>query len=97
MARGCELTVGAVARHFARLEPGKRALYDATRALTYRELDDSADRLASALLHGGVRRGDVVSAYLPNCIDYVLVVLGVARAGAIFSPINPRVKRYEIA
>jgi acyl-CoA synthetase (AMP-forming)/AMP-acid ligase II len=97
MARGCELTVGAVARHFARLEPGKRALYDASRALTYRELDDSADRLASALLHGGVRRGDVVSAYLPNCIDYVLVVLGVARAGAIFSPINPRFKRYEIA
>jgi acyl-CoA synthetase (AMP-forming)/AMP-acid ligase II len=84
MARGCELTVGAVARHFARLEPGKRALYDASRALTYRELDDSADRLASALLHGGMRRGDVVCAYLPNCIDYVLVVLGVARAGAIF-------------
>jgi len=97
MARGGELTVGSVARHFTCLEPGKRALYDASRALTYRELDDAADRLASALLHDGVRRGDVVCAYLPNCIDYVLVVLGVARAGAIFSPINPRFKRYEIA
>jgi long-chain acyl-CoA synthetase len=96
MARGGELTVGAVARHFARLEPGKRALYDEQRALGYRDVDDAADRLASALLHDGVRRGDVVCAYLPNCIDYVLVVLGVARAGAIFSPINPRFKRFEL-
>ena len=96
MARGGELTVGAVARHFARLEPGKRALLDASRLLTYRELDLAADRLASALLHAGVRRGEVVCAYLPNCIDYVLVVLGVARAGAVFSPINPRYKRYEV-
>jgi long-chain acyl-CoA synthetase len=97
MARGSELTVGNVTRHFARVEPGKRALYDASRSLTYRELDGAADRLASALLHHGVRRDEVICAYLPNCIDYVLVVLGVARAGAIFSPINPRYKRYEIA
>jgi long-chain acyl-CoA synthetase len=96
MARGSELTVGAVPRHFARLEPAKRALYDGARSLTYGELDAAADRLAGGLLRDGIRRGDVVCAYLPNCIDYVIVVLGVARAGAIFSPINPRFKRFEV-
>lgn len=93
---GTELTVGAVPRHYARIEPGKRALYDAQRSVTYGELDGQVDRLASALLRSGVARGDVVCAYLPNSIDYVVVVLAVARAGAVFSPINPRFKALEV-
>lgn len=90
------LTVGTVTRHYARIEPGKRALYDGERSLSYAELDRQAGALAAALGRAGVRGGEVVCAYLPNCIDYVVVVLGVARAGAIFSPINPRYKGYEV-
>ena len=93
---GAELTVGRVTRHFARLEPGKVALYDGVRSLTYAELDSQADVLASALVGLGVKRGDVVSAYLPNCIDYVVVVLAVARSGGVFNPINPRYKAFEV-
>ena len=93
---GAELTVGGVTRHFARLEPRKRALYDGRRSLTYAELDAQADSLARSLVAAGVQRGEVVSAYLPNCIEYVVVVLAVARAGAIFSPINPRYKVFEV-
>jgi long-chain acyl-CoA synthetase len=93
---GSELTVGAVTRHFARIEPAKRALYDGRRSVTYAQLDRQADALATALLERGVRRGEVVCAFLPNCIDYVLVVLAVARSGAIFSPINPRYKAFEV-
>ena len=94
---GTELTVASVVRHFARLEPGKRALYDGERALTYAELDAQSESLARSLVAAGVERGQVVSAYLPNCIDYVVVVLAVARAGGIFSPINPRYKAFEVA
>ena len=93
---GAELTVGRVTRHFARLEPRKLALYDGVRSLTYAELDAQADVLASALIGLGVKRGDVVSAYLPNCIDYVVVVLAVARSGGVFNPINPRYKAFEV-
>lgn len=92
-----ELTVGRVGAHVARNQPGKLALFDGRRRITYGELDATVDRLASALAAVGVDKGDVVSAYLPNCIDYVLVVLAVARAGAVFSPINPRFKAYEIS
>ncbi len=91
-----ELTVGTVTRQFARLEPGKRALYDGVRSLTYGELDAQVQALALALVRAGVARGEVVCAYLPNCIDYVVVVLAVARSGAIFSPINPRYKAFEV-
>ncbi|HXN16481.1 MAG TPA: AMP-binding protein, partial [Usitatibacter sp.] len=91
-----ELTVGAVTRHFARIAPGKRALYDGERSLTYGQLDDQAHIVASAMVRAGVRHGDVVCAYLPNSIDYVVVVLAAARSGAIFSPINPRYKGFEV-
>ncbi|MGE5104920.1 MAG: class I adenylate-forming enzyme family protein [Betaproteobacteria bacterium] len=94
---GTELTVGAVTRHYARVAPAKCALYDGERSLAYGEVDAMVDALASALVRDGVARGDVVSAYLPNCIDYIVVVLAVARAGATFSPINPRYKAFEIA
>lgn len=93
---GTELTVAGVTRHFARLEPRKRALYDGHRSLTYGELEAQANALASALVRMGVERGDVVSAYLPNCIEYVVVVLAVARSGAVFSPVNPRYKAFEV-
>jgi acyl-CoA synthetase (AMP-forming)/AMP-acid ligase II len=92
-----ELTVGAVPHHYARIEPDKRALYDGDRSVTYGELDERVDRLASALRRGGLVHGDVVCAYLPNSIDYVIVVLAVARAGAVFSPINPRFRQLEVA
>jgi long-chain acyl-CoA synthetase len=91
------LTVGVVTRHFARIEPAKRALHDGLRSLTYGELEAQSTALAHALVGAGVQRGEVVCAYLPNCIDYVIVVLAVAKSGAIFSPINPRYKAYEVA
>lgn len=92
-----DLVVGNVPNYYAQLEPSKIALYDGKKSITYGELNNQVDILASALITLGVKPGDIVSAYLPNCIEYVLVVLSVARAGAIFSPINPRYKRVEIS
>ena len=92
-----ELVVGNVPNYYAQLEPNKIALYDGKKSLTYAELNNQVDILASALVALDVKSGDIVCAYLPNCIEYVLVVLSVARAGAIFSPINPRYKSVEIS
>jgi acyl-CoA synthetase (AMP-forming)/AMP-acid ligase II len=94
---GCrELAVGRVGEYYARVRPDKLAIEDGMTRLTYAELDTTVNRLASALVALGVRKGDVISAYLPNCLTYVLVVLAVARAGGVFSPINPRFKAREI-
>jgi len=94
---GNELTVGRVGLHVARTQPGKLAVYDGSRSLTYGELDRQVQALAGSLAAEGVAKGDIVCAYLPNCIDYIVLVLAVARAGAVFSPLNPRFKAYEIA
>lgn len=92
-----DLTVGWIGRHVARINGDKVALDDGTARLTYAELDRKVNALTTELLDLGVRKGDVVSAYLPNCIEYVVTVLAAARAGSIFSPLNPRFKSGELA
>lgn len=93
----CDLVVGRIGVHVARITPNRVALDDGTVRLTYGELNDRVNRLAAALVAHGVVKGTVVAAYLPSCIPYVLVVLATARAGGVFSPINPRFKAREIA
>ena len=91
------LTVAGVAREAAREHPGRCALDDGARQLSYGELDAEVERVAAGLCACGVARGDVVGAWLPNGIEYVIVVLATARAGAVFAPINPRLRATEVA
>lgn len=97
MSPASDLTVGTIGRHIARTRPHAVALDDGCRRLSYGELDQQANRLAAALAAKGLARGAVTCAYLPNCIDYVVVVLAVARTGGVFCPLNPRFKAFELA
>lgn len=45
----------------------------------------------------GVRKGDCVSVYLYNCREFVNVYLACAKIGAIFNPINFRLKAKELS
>lgn len=95
---GCleDLTVGRIGRHIARTKGDRIALDDGSETLTYAQLDARVDALAASFAELGVGKGDVVSAYLQNRIEYVLTVLAVARAGGIFSPLNPRFRSGEL-
>lgn len=90
-------TVGAVPRHHARVQPDRVALDDGQRRLTYAELEAQVDALARSLAATGLASGEIVGAFLPNCIEYVVVVLAAARAGAVFCPINARYQAREAA
>lgn len=50
--------------------PGKVAITDGARRLTYRELADAVDRVAARLRGLGVGDGDVVAIQLPNWIEF---------------------------
>jgi len=57
------------------------------RRVTYRELRETADRLANGLASLGVRAGDPVGIYLPMTPEAVASVMACAKAGAVFLPI----------
>ena len=56
--------------------------------LTFGELKDQADRLATALVRHGIVKGDRVGIMLPNCPQYLIAVFAVLRLGAIVVNIN---------
>ena len=77
----------------------REALVDvpSRRRWTYRELNDSVDRVASGLLRLGIAKGDRVGIWAPNCPEWVLVQYAAARIGAILVNINPAYRSYELA
>ncbi len=72
------------------------AYYDRDRPLTYRELDEQSRRLASGLSATGVREGDRVAVWLPNCHAWLLAFLACARLGATVFAVNTRFREREV-
>ncbi len=65
-------------------------------AITFRELDRLANRVAARLAQVGIGSGEVVAQLLPNSPAFVVNMLGVYRRGAVFCPLNPRLTPAEI-
>jgi long-chain acyl-CoA synthetase len=56
---------------------------------TYAQLDEQSNRLANALAAMGVKKGDRVALYLPNCPQYVIGYYAILKLGAVVAPNNP--------
>jgi long-chain acyl-CoA synthetase len=57
--------------------------------ITYRELLEQVDRLATALHKQGVQKQDRVALFLPNCPQSVIAYYAALRLGAIVVQVNP--------
>lgn len=57
--------------------------------LTYRQLDQAANRFANALIALGVKKGDRVAIHLPNTPQFPIAFYGAFKAGAIVIAFNP--------
>jgi tyrocidine synthetase-3 len=58
--------------------------------LTYRELDEEANRLAHYLrLEKGVEVGDRVAVLMERCLEMIVSLLGIMKAGAAYVPLDP--------
>jgi long-chain acyl-CoA synthetase len=80
-------TLSALVAAHAAARPARTALVHDGVQLSYRELDQLADRIAAALQRDGARRGDVVVISAPGSIDYLSVFIGALRAGAVVAPL----------
>ena len=63
---------------------------------TYRQTKERVNRLAEALRKLGIRKGDRIGILQVNCHQYVECLYASAQIGAIFVPVNFRLKSEEI-
>ncbi len=81
----------------ARELPDKTALVFVDSKISYRQLDDMANRFAHALIDMGVKPGDKVAMLMPNMPQLVAAVYGAWRAGAVVVMNNPLYTDVELA
>ncbi|MFJ8743802.1 amino acid adenylation domain-containing protein [Embleya sp. NPDC127516] len=74
----------------ARATPDAPAVIAGDTTVTYRELDERANRLAHALIDRGVRPENTVAVLLERSLDLVAVLLAIVKAGAVYVPLDPR-------
>jgi crotonobetaine/carnitine-CoA ligase len=84
--------LGAVLREYARKTPGSICLMLEDSNFTFAEVNDSANRVANTLHAMGVRKGDRVVIFMRSRVEYVELVFGINKLGAIWVPINAEYK-----
>ena len=57
--------------------------------ISYRQMADRTEQAAVALRRLGIRRGQRVGLFMPNCPEFVLAYFAVLKAGAVVVAINP--------
>lgn len=94
-----EITIGEALRQAAADWPDADALISCAEGVrwTFAQLDAQVDRLAAGLLHLGLRSGDRVAVWAPNCAAWTLLQFATARAGLIFVTFNTAYRRQELA
>lgn len=81
----------------ARRDPGRTALVCGAERVDYAELERRVGRTAGAIREAGVGPGRRIATALKNRVEFVELLFGTARAGAIFVPLNFRLASEEIA
>ncbi|ALA19480.1 hypothetical protein AL346_04830 [Chelatococcus sp. CO-6] len=81
----------------ARRRPDATALIAGEERLSYRELEERANRLAHHLRGRGVRPEGLVALALPRGAAMVVALLGVMKAGGAYLPLDPDYPRGRLA
>lgn len=59
------------------------------RRFTYKHINEASNMLSHHFVQSGIERGDVIMVYAHRGVDLVVAVMGVLKAGATFSVIDP--------
>lgn len=89
MIERLSLLLRALAGH-ARQAPGRTAVADTERALSYLALRDQAEKTAMALVKRGAGPGGRIGVAGYKTVDTVVAILAVLRSGAVYVPLDPR-------
>lgn len=92
-----EVALTEYLRIWARLQPQKPAVIFYGHVTSYADLDKQSDRFAAMLMAKGVRKGDRVAVFMPNCPQFHIAFFGILKLGAIHVPVSPLSRAFELA
>jgi amino acid adenylation domain-containing protein len=81
----------------AERHPGRTAVVDGDRSVTYAELAELSGRLSGLLRDRGVRRGDRVGLFLDKSLEAIVGIYGILRSGATYVPLDPQAPPARLA
>lgn len=92
-----EATIHRLVEEQAERTPDKAALTFGDRTMTYRELNERANRLAHTLRAKGVLPDQVVGLMARRSFEMIVGLLAILKAGGAYVPIDPEYPRERIA
>jgi amino acid adenylation domain-containing protein len=84
-----ELSIHAAFEEQAARSPEKTALICEEKRLSYRELNQLANRLARSLIRRGVKPATLVGVSQKRSLEMVITLLGILKTGAAYVPLDP--------
>ena len=76
--------------------PDRPAISEDLSETSYKQLNDRANRVATALLQMGIQTGDHVGLCAPNSGDWLAFYFGVLKAGAVAVTLSSQLKKDEL-
>ena len=83
-----EINVYSFLEDAARQYPDNIACVYADEEITYPQLKNQVDRLASAMVDLGIEKGETVASVLPSCPEFIIVDYACMKIGAIHVPLS---------
>jgi fatty-acyl-CoA synthase len=93
---GPALTLGQMVDRAAERCPDREAIVFKRERVSYADLKRRADDFARGLLALGLRGGDHIVLWMPNCVEWSVANLGIAKIGAVTVTCNSRYKTIEV-
>jgi fatty-acyl-CoA synthase len=93
---GSALTLGQMLDGAAARFPHREAIVFRGERVTYAALKRRVDDFARGLLALGLGRGDHVVLWMPNCVEWNVANLGIAKIGAVTVTCNSRYRALEV-
>jgi long-chain acyl-CoA synthetase len=76
--------------------PDNTAVVYLGQRFSFSRIRELSERFAGALQELGVKKGDRVMIYIPNCIQWVIAFLGIQKMGAVLVPVSPIYTSHEL-
>ncbi len=91
-------TIGTYFERIVQRYPDEEALVVCHQNIrwTYAQYNEKINALAAGLLNLGIKPGDRVGIWAPNCVEWCLTQIATAKIGAVLVCINPAYRLYEL-